>query len=453
MRDAAVRDAAVRAGVAGILNARPDIINNPITRKRSPYPTRHHQLVFFVHMGRHLLLSVWESDDIRDYSAVEILKHTLNIEDRQNSLIDPRLGPLGPCEICPTCHCTLDTCTGHFAFIDLGVPCYHPFFINEAYATIRKCCFHCGALVTGSPRFCPQCDHRMGRWVRKARSRSAAYIKDHIVYKTETSELKLTTEKAYTILQRHGKGNLMVKHMPVIPPCARPTITINQTRAAFHELTKLYAAVAKEASLMRVFKKQLQTRHILRNQWSLLQDAVYHVYDTSKNPKSDGGLRQRVDGKQGRFRQNLLGKRVDYSARTVITADANLDLDQIGVPVSIAKRLTKPHHVTSFNMEESRAMIRRGPHELGGALYVTRRSDGSRWDLEFVPSSLAELAFRIKVGDVIERMIRDDDIVLMNRQPSLHKLSMMGHRVKILPYSTFRLNLSATPPYNAVSSI
>ena len=119
------------------------------------------------------------------------------------------------------------------------------------------------------------------------------------------------------------------------------------------------------------------------------------------------------------------------------------------MPLSIAMRLTYPERVTAHNLVQMRAAVDVGPHALGGALYV-ERADGERFDLAFV--SLAATSGKLCVGDVVDRMLRDGDIVVMNRQPSLHKMSMMAHRVKILLYSTFRLNLSVTTPYNAVSS-
>jgi len=138
---------------------------------------------------------------------------------------------------------------------------------------------------------------------------------------------------------------------------------------------------------------------------------------------------------------------VDFSARTVITGDPSLELDQVGVPTSMAMRLTMPVCVTSLNIDEMQRAVMKGPDELGGALYVLRK-DGERFDLMYA-GSLAKVAARLQVGDTVERMLRDGDWVVMNRQPSLHKNSMMGHRAKILPYSTFRLNLSVTGPYNA----
>ena len=112
--------------------------------------------------------------------------------------------------------------------------------------------------------------------------------------------------------------------------------------------------------------------------------------------------------------------------------------------------MTVPCTVTPLNLAAMRACVLRGTEELGGALYVERHQDGERFDLNYA-GSLRKIANALEVGDVVERMMRDGDWVVMNRQPSLHKFSMMGHRVKILPWSTFRLNLSVTSPYNAAS--
>ncbi|KAH9165066.1 hypothetical protein AeNC1_018579, partial [Aphanomyces euteiches] len=156
-------------------------------------------------------------------------------------------------------------------------------------------------------------------------------------------------------------------------------------------------------------------------------------------------MRQRLRGKEGRIRGNLMGKRVDFSARTVITADPNLAVDQVGVPRSIAMNLTVPERVTPFNMALMHELISRGPLEHPGAKYIIRE-DGNRIDLRYIKSK-SDLA--LKCGWIVERHLRDDDYVLFNRQPSLHKMSIMAHRVKVLDWSTFRLNISVTLPYNA----
>ncbi len=154
---------------------------------------------------------------------------------------------------------------------------------------------------------------------------------------------------------------------------------------------------------------------------------------------------QRLKGKEGRIRGNLMGKRVDFSARTVITADPNLGIHQVGVPRSIAMNLTVPERVTPFNLSELSALVTNGPTVHPGAKHIIR-SDGTRVDLRFVKNK-SELM--LSNGWIVERHLRDGDVVLFNRQPSLHKMSIMGHRAKVLDWSTFRLNLSCTSPYNA----
>jgi DNA-directed RNA polymerase II subunit RPB1 len=156
-------------------------------------------------------------------------------------------------------------------------------------------------------------------------------------------------------------------------------------------------------------------------------------------------IRGRLKGKEGRLRGNLMGKRVDFSARTVITGDPNLSLDQVGVPRSIARTLTYPEVVTKFNISKLTNLVRNGPNQHPGANYVIK-ADGVRLDLKH-NKNLDDL--RLQYGWKVERHIDDDDVIIFNRQPSLHKESMMGHRVKVMPYSTFRLNLSVTSPYNA----
>lgn len=155
-------------------------------------------------------------------------------------------------------------------------------------------------------------------------------------------------------------------------------------------------------------------------------------------------LSARLKGKEGRIRYNLMGKRVNFSARTVITGDPYLDLDEVGVPRSMASRLTVPEVVNSFNLQRLQLCVRNGPFGLThGANYVIRNE--RRYDLRYNTTFWKGL----QVGDIVERHLRNGDDVLFNRQPSLHKMSMMHHRVRIMDYSTFRLNLSVTTPYNA----
>ncbi|XP_078486063.1 DNA-directed RNA polymerase II subunit RPB1-like [Ciona intestinalis] len=118
---------------------------------------------------------------------------------------------------------------------------------------------------------------------------------------------------------------------------------------------------------------------------------------------------------------------------------------EVGVPRSIACNLTYPEIVTPFNIERMQELVYRGNNQYPGAKYIIRDS-GDRIDLRYHPKP-SEL--HLQVGYKVERHIKDGDVVVLNRQPTLHKMSMMGHKVKVLPWSTFRMNLSVTTPYNA----
>ncbi|KAJ2766193.1 DNA-directed RNA polymerase II core subunit rpo21, partial [Coemansia nantahalensis] len=194
--------------------------------------------------------------------------------------------------------------------------------------------------------------------------------------------------------------------------------------------------------------------HLVREYVELLQ---YHVATFMNNEKSfmpqalqkSGrpikSIRARLKGKEGRLRGNLMGKRVDFSARTVITGDPNISIDQVGVPRSIARNLTYPETVTPYNIDRLQEYVRNGRDVYPGAKYVIR-DNGETINLMF---NKQRGDFPLQIGYKVERNLLDDDVIIFNRQPSLHKMSMMGHRVKVMPYSTFRLNLSVTTPYNA----
>ncbi len=150
-------------------------------------------------------------------------------------------------------------------------------------------------------------------------------------------------------------------------------------------------------------------------------------------------LAQRLKGKEGRFRSNLSGKRVDFSARTVISPDPNLSMNEVGVPEEIAKILTIPQRVTEWNLEKMKELVIRGPDKHPGCNYLIR-TDGRRVDLRFVKDRHI-IADTIEPGFIVERHLANGDIVLFNRQPSLHRMSIMAHEVRVMPYRTFRLSL------------
>jgi DNA-directed RNA polymerase subunit A' len=158
-------------------------------------------------------------------------------------------------------------------------------------------------------------------------------------------------------------------------------------------------------------------------------------------------LTQRLKGKDGRVRGSLSGKRVDFSSRTVISPDPNLDLSEVGVPETVAKKLTIPEIVTDWNIEKLKKLVINGPSIFPGVNYITR-PDGVKIRLDFVEDR-SLIADSLEIGFLVERHLMDGDVVLFNRQPSLHQMSIMAHYVHVLPGKTFRLHPSVCPPYNA----
>ncbi|XP_039954795.1 DNA-directed RNA polymerase II subunit RPB1-like [Bactrocera tryoni] len=247
---------------------------------------------------------------------------------------------------------------------------------------------------------------------------------------------------------------LLISVLPVPPLSVRPSVLMYGSSRSHDDLTHKLADIIKANNELKKCIETGAADHLIRECSSLLQFHVVTVIDNEmpglpralqKSGRPLKSIKARLKGKEGRIRGNLMGKRVDFSARTVITPDPNLNIDQVGVPRSVAQNLTYPEVVTPFNIELMQTLVQRGNTQFPGAKYIIR-SNGDRIDLRFHPKP-SDL--HLEFGYKVERHLRDNDLVIFNRQPTLHKMSMMGHRVKVLPWSTFRMNLSCTSPYNA----
>ena len=243
--------------------------------------------------------------------------------------------------------------------------------------------------------------------------------------------------------------------LPVPPVTTRPSITLDNGQRSEDDLTH------KLVDIIRINQRFMENREagapqlIIEDLWELLQ---YHVTTFVDNEISGTPparhrsgrplktLSQRLKGKEGRFRGSLSGKRVNFSARTVISPDPTLSLNEVGVPDRVAKEMTQTLNVTERNVEEARQYVRNGPEAHPGANYV-RRPDGRR--LKVTEKNCAELAEKVEAGWEVNRHLVDGDVVIFNRQPSLHRMSIMAHEVVVMPYKTFRLNTVVCPPYNA----
>ena len=249
---------------------------------------------------------------------------------------------------------------------------------------------------------------------------------------------------------------LVLTVLPVPPVTVRPSITLDTGERSEDDLTH------KLVDILRINQRLLENMEagapqlIVEDLWELLQYHVTTYFDNEasgvpparhRSGRPLKTLTQRLKGKEGRFRSNLSGKRVNFSARTVISPDPNISINEVGVPEMIAKEVTVPVYVNEWNMDEMIKYIENGPDIHPGANYVIRK-DGRK--IRVRNEETKELILeQLEPGFIIERHLKDGDMVLFNRQPSLHRMSMMAHEVRVLPYKTFRLNLCVCPPYNA----
>ena len=263
--------------------------------------------------------------------------------------------------------------------------------------------------------------------------------------------------------------DLILINFPIPPVIIRPTAKIDFLASSTMEdsMTLKIADIVKTNIRIR---KQINRISMLNDKSEINQDNInllqYHIAtyfdnDSLSLPRSEfrtGGrtvksVSDRIKSKSGRVRSNLMGKRVDFSGRSVITSDPNINIDELGIPLKVAKILTIPEEVTPKNINYLTKLVKKGPSVYPGAnfIYRTINIDGK------IQNRLIDLRYRKKglklnYGDIIERHIIDGDYVLFNRQPTLHKVSMMGHKIHVINkknINTFRMNVAVTQPYNA----
>ena len=243
------------------------------------------------------------------------------------------------------------------------------------------------------------------------------------------------------------------QHVPAPPVCIRPSVGQEGASTEDDITAKLGDIVFANAALKDSLNKGQAANQIVELWDHLsLQIAMYINSDVPGLQKGEFGKQirgfvQRLKGKQGRFRGNLSGKRVDFSARTVISPDPNLNIDEVAIPIVVAKNMTYPELVTRYNRSKLQECVRNGTRKWPGANYVYKAGQVFRLFLKY--GNRDHIANELKFGDVVERHLKDGDVVLFNRQPSLHKLSILSHFVKVRPHRTFRLNECVCTPYNA----
>ncbi|VDM18058.1 unnamed protein product [Hydatigera taeniaeformis] len=258
--------------------------------------------------------------------------------------------------------------------------------------------------------------------------------------------------------------NLIIERIPVCPSALRPSV-VSEVKSGTNEddLTQMYQWVLAQAATLEEDLSEpdwIATFDNLHSEIARLINSQHSGLPIVHEHKFMRGLLQRLSGKHGRFRGNLLGKRTNFTARTVISPDPNLRIDEVCIPDHCAKLLTYPERVTEFNLEFLRGLVLNGPYKHPGALFVryksyTSRSEQSAKDPDVVKKFLASpkvresVAKTLRVGDIVDRHLIDGDIVLFNRQPSLHRVSMQAFKAVVMSNRTFRFNPCCCPPFNA----
>jgi len=443
---------------------------------------------------------LFSPQEIRKLSVVEIQTPDTYDEDGAPitaGLMDGRLGTLEPRQRCKTCGNTAARCPGHFGHIELAVPIIHIEFTKLIYDLLRATCRNCGrillpdetikrmkAKITKTKQLLGVVPDEVSKWVvQEAKTKQCPHcgtVQYKITFEKptkfseqipESGSEPLTPSMVRERLERIPDDDLellgfnpkaarpewmVLQVLPVPPVYVRPSITLESGIRSEDDLTHKLVDIIRINQRLKENMDAGAPTLIIQDLSELLQ---YHV-TTYFNNEASGipparhrsgralkTLSQRLKGKEGRFRSNLSGKRVDFSARTVISPDPNLDISEVGVPQEVAMRLSVPEKVTEWNIEEMRKLVINGPEKYLGALYIIR-PDGKRIRLEFV-TDRTKIAEALEPGYVVERHLKNGDIAIFNRQPSLHRMSIMAHYVRVLPYKTFRLHLCVCPPYNA----
>ena len=258
--------------------------------------------------------------------------------------------------------------------------------------------------------------------------------------------------------------DMIIKTFPVPPVQVRPSAKAESMSSTLEDdLTHKLADIIKANLRLRKHKETINenTAKYSNDHIHFLQYhcATYLDNESLSLPKSEQkgkaikSLSSRLSGKEGHFRGHLMGKRTDFSARTVIGSDPSIEINELRVPVNIAKSLTFPEVVTKHNIEHLKKLVRNGSNEYPGANFVFPLSSlvpGKR----ILPIDLRykKEGTDLRYGDVVERHLLNGDIVLFNRQPTLHKVSMMGHRIKVINnpnVNSFGMSVYVCKPYNA----
>ena len=449
--------------------------------------------------------SILSPEEIRKNSVVEVTSRDTYINNKPviGGLFDPRMGVLEPGTVCPTDGMTYIDSPGYFGHIELARPVFFIQHLKEIMKISRCICFKCSKLLINKNKHkhilnksskdrwdyvshiatkvkrcgedtedgcgCKQPDKI------KLEGMSTIYAIWENIETDENNEnkkivMRLTPEIILKIFKRISDDDvyfmgfnplwsrpdwMICQVLPVPPPAVRPSVKHDAQQRSEDDLTHIYSNIIKTNNILMEKMSIAETPTNVIEGWSaILQHSIAMIVNNKIKGVAPMAQRSgrplqcimgRLNSKNGRIRGNLMGKRVDFSARSVITGDPNISIKQLGVPLKIAKNITKPMVVNDRNRDFLLMLIRNGPESYPGAK-ILERKNGENISLRYVDRN----SIQLENGDIVHRHMMDGDAILFNRQPSLHRMSMMCHIAKIMSIGdTFRMNVGCTKPYNA----
>ncbi|CAA7389528.1 unnamed protein product [Spirodela intermedia] len=459
---------------------------------------------------RSIRFSTFSGDEIRNSAEVQVWNNRFydaNVKPVEHGLLDLRMGPGSKMGFCATCHGSFSDCPGHFGFLKLTLPVFNIGYFSSILNILKCICKSCARILLPekerkeflkkmrNPRAdvtqknayvkairdkckasrCVRCGYINGV-VKKGQSSlgivqdftkvhdetlqefhsALSHIKDkerfrktHVLSPDKALALfkKMVDEDCEVLYLKDRPEKLIVTDIAVPPVAVRPSVFMDLNNE--DSITNMLRNIINTNSILREDLEGSAPAFKCLDCWAVLQAQVAEYINSEAPGVTDSknrGFVQRLKGKQGRFRGNLSGKRVEFTGRTVISPDPNLKITEVAIPILMARVLTYPERVSQHNIEKLRQCVRNGPTKYPGANFVTH-PDGTRLHLKYVEKK--NVANELKYGYVVERHLEDGDVVLFNRQPSLHRMSIMSHRAKIMPWRTLRFNESVCNPYNA----
>ena len=455
-----------------------------------------------------LQFSLLSPDEIRKGSVANIVSRDTYVNNKPviGGLFDPRMGVLEPGLICPTDGHNYMKTPGYFGHIELARPVFYIQYLNTILKILRCVCIKCSKLLISKNKHkhilekmdarhrwlyvfpiaskisrcgddtCDGCGCKQPKKIMKeglatiiAEWLNVDNIADDEGNIKDKLTMKLTPEIVLKIFRRISDEDvsfmgfsptfsrpdwMVCQVLAVPPPSIRPSVKHDAQQRSEDDISHIIVNIIKANNTLSDKLKQNATSKVIDDWTTVLQYYCATMIDNripgvasvaQRSGRALKSIKERLVGKTGRVRGNLMGKRVDFSARSVITPDPNISIGQLGVPKKVAMNITYPVTVNKRNKQFLTTLILNGPDKYPGAK-ILERASGDSISLRYTDRESIELMD----GDVVHRHLMDGDAVLFNRQPTLHRMSMMSHFVKVLHTgSTFRLNVAVTKPYNA----